>query len=279
MKKSIIYLALLVMVMLTSCGSVDGQVIRYQINAENPSKSYIAEIIQGKVDDKDKTSLVFTSTKKNDQFVMIGSRTGILQHFVMSPQYDKNIEQWRVVNSDEIVSWVLTYPEKRESPLGEELKQICIDYIKNAGFNADTIYTPSYKLRIVNNEKFQESCDIDKILKKDKDIPQGKVCGTTYFYGVSDFYQKKYDNGVIQYVDGVMGELKSDLRNFHNIPLVYTYDESFTDKKIYLKPDFYSEPKSVEEVNEMLSEYGLSLELTGKEMMVVTFSLKDKPAK
>ena len=168
MKKSIIYLALLVMVMLTSCGSVDGQVIRYQINAENPSKSYVAEIIQGKVDDKDKTSLVFTSTKKNDQFVMIGSRTGILQHFVMSPQYDKNTEQWRVVNSDEIVSWVITYPEKRESPLGEELKQICIDYIKNAGFNADTIYTPSYKLRIVNNEKFQESCDIDKILKKDK---------------------------------------------------------------------------------------------------------------
>ena len=64
MKKSIIYLALSVMVMLTSCGSVDGQMVRYQINAENPSKSYVAEIIQGKVDDKDKTSLVFTSTKK-----------------------------------------------------------------------------------------------------------------------------------------------------------------------------------------------------------------------
>ena len=39
-----------------------------------------------------------------------------------------------------------------------------------------------------------------------------------------------------------------------------------------MKHDFYAESKSVEDVNVMLSEYGLSLLPTGEEMRVVTFS-------
>ena len=71
------------------------------------------------------------------------------------------------------------------------------------------------------------------------------------------------------------------VRYIVNDELKYEYDINkiniiTPETRIKIKPEFYFSSKTVEEVNEMLSEYGLSLEPTGKDMMVVTFSI-DKP--
>ena len=67
------------------------------------------------------------------------------------------------------------------------------------------------------------------------------------------------------------------VRYIVNDELKYEYDINkiniiTPETRIKIKPEFYYGQKSVEEVNEMLSEYGLSLEPTGKEKMVITFS-------
>ena len=78
-----------------------------------------------------------------------------------------------------------------------------------------------------------------------------------------DNFKLEVNDNIVRYI--VKDELKYEY-DINKINIITP------ETRIKIKPEFYYGQKSVEEVNEMLSEYGLSLEPTGKEKMVITFS-------
>jgi hypothetical protein len=166
---------------------------------------------------------------------------------------------------------VIKFPKKRNKPSNDELKKICNDFIKNAGFSIDTLYKPSYRLIISDIERFKKESNATKTMQY---VYSGGIFSQTIYTkkNLVTVNLNTYKEGVIQDVN----LLALGLRDFHHIPTLNEVDSIYVNDKVFFKPEFYSGQKSVKEVNEMLSEYGLSLEPTGEEMMVVTFSI-DKP--
>lgn len=275
MKKISYLFVLLAMVMLTSCNFENEPIIRYEVNADNPEESYVAEIITGKINSSPKEFFFdYDPNVKIDRLVAVGSRNAILTSMTWpSGMLDYSNVYYDIPLSDEVVSWVIEFPKKRNRPSKNELQKMCVDYINNAGFSIDTLHKPSYRLVITDVDKFKKA----SVASKTK---QNVYYGNVYSQSirVKDNHIaiiKHNKEGVIQNAD----MLELGLRDFHHIPTLNEVDSILTNERIYLKPEFYSEPKSVEEVNEMLSEYGLSLVPTGEEMMVVTFSVKDEAVK
>lgn len=272
MRKLRFLFVLLAMVSLASC-NYEEEAIRYEVTSENPNECYVAEIVPGNVS-SNPNEFFFEHNKKAkvDRLVISGSRNAILTSMTWpSGLLDYKNVCYDIPLSDELISWVIKFPKKRNKPSNDELKKICNDFIKNAGFSIDTLYKPSYRLIISDIERFKKESNATKTMQY---VYSGGIFSQT-------IYKKKnlvtvnlntYKEGVIQDVN----LLALGLRDFHHIPTLNEVDSIYANDKVFFKPEFYSGQKSVEEVNEMLSEYGLSLEPTGEEMMVVTFSI-DKP--
>ena len=273
MRKLRFLFVLLAMVSLASCNFKDEAVIRYEVKSENPNESYVAEIVPGNVS-SNPNEFFFEHNKKAkvDRLVISGSRNAILTSMTWpSGLLDYKNVCYDIPLSDELISWVIKFPKKRNKPSNDELKKICNDFIKNAGFSIDTLYKPSYRLIISDIERFKKESNATKTMQY---VYSGGIFSQTIYTkkNLVTVNLNTYKEGVIQDVN----LLALGLRDFHHIPTLNELDSIYANDKVFFKPEFYSGQKSVEEVNEMLSEYGLSLEPTGEEMMVVTFSI-DKP--
>lgn len=269
MRKLRFLFVLLAMVSLASCNFKDEAVIRYEVKSENPNECYVAEIVPGNVS-SNPNEFFFDHNKKAkvDRLVISGSRNAILTSMTWpSGLLDYKNVCYDIPLSDELISWVIKFPKKRNKPSNDELKKICNDFIKNAGFSIDTLYKPSYRLIISDIERFKKESNATKTMQY---VYSGGIFSQTIYTkkNLVTVNLNTYKEGVIQDVN----LLALGLRDFHHIPTLNEVDSIYANDKVFFKPEFYSGQKSVEEVNEMLSEYGLSLEPTGKEKMVITFS-------
>ncbi len=267
MRKLRFLFVLLAMVSLASC-NYEEEAIRYEVTSENPNECYVAEIVPGYVS-SNPNEFFFEHNKKAkvDRLVISGSRNAILTSMTWpSGLLDYKNVCYDIPLSDELISWVIKFPKKRNKPSNDELKKICNDFIKNAGFSIDTLYKPSYRLIISDIERFKKESNATKTMQ--------------YVYSGGIFSQAIYTKknlvtvNLAPYKEGVIQDvnlLALGLRDFHHIPTLNEVDSIYANDKVFFKPEFYSGQKSVKEVNEMLSEYGLSLEPTGEMMQVATY--------
>lgn len=272
MKKISYLFVLLAMVMLTGCNFENEPIIRYEVNADNPDESYVMEIFPDKTLmtlDEELTG-IGTSYRK----VRNGGKRYILGALLRCSGEDCCNELiYNMSLPKDNSSLVLTYKNERGRLSKDEFKSALDNYVKYSGITADTTYKPSYKITVADTDKFANATDVD----------QNIYMGTNFDTYVNDYsyYERIIDENQPKDIDDLVQSiwmLTGNLRTFHHIPVLHE-KSAFKEIRIKIKPDFYSEPKSVEEVNEMLSEYGLSLVPTGEEMMVVTFSVKDEAVK
>lgn len=266
MRKLRFLFVLLAMVSLASCEFKDENVIRYEINAENPAESYVIEL------NTSETCSGWNPRLLTDTITLpSGARTGMicrtLVHCYLGLSPDVMYE---TIPADEYCTMKVIYPEEKVSD-----KKLFYDFIKNAGINSDTIYKPSYKLIVVDNERFNKYKTDDTFVRVG--CGPAKNQKDSYDFCCNLGYDKKSVDKNHRITDIL--HLIHNLRTFYHIPAFV--DDTFTlniHESFTIEKDFYSEHKSVEEINEMLSEYGLSLEPTGEDMMVITLSV-DEPIK
>ena len=267
MKKLKLFVVALAMVSLASCNFEEKKenVIRYEVNAENPADSYVAEIIPGKIFyDRDED---LTNNKETYRKVRVGGKRYTLgAMLICSGESGSNDVVYKVAMPKDKSSFVMTFEEKKEVLSREQFKSVLVDYVKNSGVISDTIYKPSYNLVVVDNDKYADATDVDQAIIMYENYAEF-ITDDVYYTRITNRFQPTSIDDFVQCI----WMLTNNLRTFHHIPVLHTDDYAFSETRIKIKPEFYSEQKSVEEVNEMLSEYGLSLVPTGEEMMVVTF--------
>ena len=266
MRKLKFLFVLLAMVSLASCNFEDQAVIRYEVTSENPDESYVIELSTSE-SCRSWNPRVLTDTLT----LPSGSRTGMISRTLIHcyTNFGKDI-MYETIPSDEFCTMKVIYPEKKVSN-----KKLLDDFINNAGITSDTTYKPSYKLIITNNDNFSEYIADKSFVKKG--------CGSGIQKDDYDFCCNiNYDEKLVDKKHTItdIWHLIHNLRTFYHIPVFVddTFSLNIYTSYFTIDKSFYSGQKSVEEVNEMLSEYGLSLEPTGEEMMVVTLST-DEPIK
>ena len=266
MRKLKFLFVLLAMVSLASCNFEDQAVIRYEVTSENPDESYVIELSTSE-SCRSWNPRVLTDTLT----LPSGSRTGMISRTLIHcyTNFGKDI-MYETIPSDEFCTMKVIYPEKKVSN-----KKLLDDFINNAGITSDTTYKPSYKLIITNNDNFSEYIADKSFVKKG--------CGSGIQKDDYDFCCNiNYDDKLVDKNHTITNiwHLIHNLRTFYHIPVFVddTFSLNIYTSYFTIDKSFYSGQKSVEEVNEMLSEYGLSLEPTGEEMMVVTLST-DEPIK
>ncbi|MBR4156506.1 MAG: hypothetical protein IKU01_07375 [Bacteroidales bacterium] len=266
MRKLKFLFVLLAMVSLASCNFEDQAVIRYEVTSENPDESYVIELSTSE-SCRSWNPRVLTDTLT----LPSGSRTGMISRTLIHcyTNFGQDI-MYETIPSDEFCTMKVIYPEKKVSN-----KKLLDDFINNAGITSDTTYKPSYKLIITNNDNFSEYIADKSFVKKG--------CGSGIQKDDYDFCCNiNYDEKLVDKNHTITNilHLIHNLRTFYHIPVFVddTFSLNIYTSYFTIDKSFYSGQKSVEEVNEMLSEYGLSLEPTGEEMMVVTLST-DEPIK
>ena len=266
MRKLRFLFVLLAMVSLASCNFKDEAVIRYEVKSENPNESYVIELSTSE-NCRSWNPHVLTDTLT----LPSGSRTGMISRTLIHcyANFGKDI-MYETIPSYEYCTMKVIYPEKKVSN-----KKLLDDFINNAGITSDTTYKPSYKLVIINNDKYSEYIADQTLVKKG--------CGSGIQKDYYDFCCNiSYDEKLVDKKHTITNiwHLIHNLRTFYHIPVFVddTFSLNIYTSYFTIDKSFYSGQKSVEEVNEMLSEYGLSLEPTGEEMMVVTLST-DEPIK
>lgn len=259
MKKMRFLLAVLMMMLLASC---DRTVFKYEVESENPEESYNAELILGKYH-KYKNNDLFDNGNKPYRRVVHASRSDILSRFLIaSDEILSNDIMYNITESGDNCS--LSINDLNKYPLDKkDYKRLFDDFVKNTAIVADTTYKESYELKITDEDKFRKAKNINQTIKL---TPK-----ETVFSG-NGYYQQIEKNDTIDGFVNNMRMLTNNLRTFHHVPVLHHDYSIFTETRILMKHDFYAESKSVEDVNVMLSEYGLSLLPTGEEMRVVTFS-------
>lgn len=259
MKKMRFLLAVLMMMLLASC---DRTVFKYEVESENPEESYNAELILGKYH-KYKNNDLFDNGNKPYRRVVHASRSDILSRFLIaSDEILSNDIMYNITESGDNCS--LSINDLNKYPLNKkDYKRLFDDFVKNTAIVADTTYKESYELKITDEDKFRKAKNINQTIKL---TPK-----ETVFSG-DGYYQQIEKNDTIDGFVNNMRMLTNNLRTFHHVPVLHHDYSIFTETRILMKHDFYAESKSVEDVNVMLSEYGLSLLPTGEEMRVVTFS-------
>ena len=266
MRKLKFLFVLLAMVSLASCNYEEEAVIRYEVTSENPDESYVIELSTSE-SCRSWNPRVLTDTLT----LPSGSRTGMISRTLIHcyTNFGQDI-MYETIPSDEFCTMKVIYPEKKVSN-----KKLLDDFINNAGITSDTTYKPSYKLIITNNDKYSEYIADQTLVKKG--------CGSGIQKDDYDFCCNiNYDEKLVDKNHTITNilHLIHNLRTFYHIPVFVddTFSLNIYTSYFTIDKSFYSGQKSVEEVNEMLSEYGLSLEPTGEEMMVVTLST-DEPIK
>lgn len=241
--------------------------IRYE--GKTTEYGYKAEFKYGKHSATDRECL-FSEYSKVKNPIVNESRRNILEYMinVLEDDLDDNVMH-NVKMFDEECSFAVEF--EKNTLTNEALYETMIqDMVKYAGINADTIYQTSYKLVISDKDKF-DSISSENIYNSYSEWK-------TYLKYCEGYYHKLYsvfdESNNATKIEGLQVNTRMFLRNLqtaHGVPVLMEYD-SIYNRIIKLHPDFYSEAKSVEELQVMLSEYGMSLEPTGEEMMVVTFT-------
>lgn len=247
--------------------------IRYE--GKIPEYSYQAKFKYGKVD-ANKNEILFSEYSQVKNPVTNESRRSILA-FMIDRQMDCNDDIMYNINMlDERCSFVVEF-EKSTTTNDSLYKTMMHDMVKNAGINADTTYNASYKLIISDNERF-DSLSYECVYNTSSWKRTFLENSEGFYSSLTHIYDNDDANEIIKRIielGGLPVSMSTFLRNLQTacgIPVSLEYDSKYNYMIINLDSDFYSEPKSVEELQVMLSEYGMSLEPTGEEKMVVTFT-------
>ena len=268
MRKLRFLFVLLAMVSLASCNYEDEAVIRYE--GKLSGIDYEAKIFQEIIDVRN-SELFFKDTCLTNPKSNTSRREFLagLNHLLSN---DEIVHIIRMPHEN--TSYTINF--KEEVCMNNNLyEQIMYDFVKNTGINSDTAFKASYRLVVYDKMKFDETTrnagDFETFRTR-------VFLNTNEYYSTIAYYKNSQTEEYIKLkvLEIDMHRFLINLRTSHGIPVLLENDSINKDIIINLKPEFYSGQKSVEEVNEMLSEYGLSLEPTGEEMMVVTFSI-DKP--
>ena len=258
--------------MVVTCAFDDAKIkeslpIRYE--GKITEYGYKAEFKYGKHSATNRERL-FSEYSKVKNPIVNQSRRNILENMiqVLEDDLDDNVMH-NIKMFDEECSFAVEF--EKNTLTNEALYETMIqDIVKYAGINADTTYQTSFKLVISDKDKF-DSISSENIYNSYSEWK-------TYLKYCEGYYHKLYSvfddsNNAIK-IEGLQVNTRMFLRNLqtaHGVPVLMEYD-SIYNRIIKLHPEFYSEAKSVEELQIMLSEYGMSLEPTGDEMMVVTFT-------
>ena len=270
MKKVKFLLVLLAMFSLTSCDFKEEPSIRYEVNSENPDECYVAEIVYGYVESEEENTDGIDLELERKVW-NTDRRNVMLDLLLLSGKMDSNGVIYNISMPEENTSFVITYPEKKETISSDEYGQIFDEFVKNAEIITDTTYKQSYKLVISDSVKYSEA--------KFKDQTIDTECNKYQFEDNVGFCVKMKNYPYVS----TIGQLICNLGTFYSIPVIYDKtDHEFLDTRILLKGfGFYSKEQSFGDVEKMLSKLGLSLEPTSEEMMVVTYSAEavefDKP--
>ncbi len=256
---------LFVVLAMMSLASCNKTVFKYEITSENTEESYNAELIYGTYL-RYKNNDLFDNENKPYRRVVYASRPYILSKFLIaSDEILSNNIMYNITDSEESCS--LSISDLNKHPLSKnDYRKLCDDFVKNVSIVADTTYEMSYRLNVSDEEKFAKAKNINQTIKLTPD---------EIVFSEDGYYQqiKKQNDTIDGFVNNIR-MLTNNLRSFHHIPVLHQDYSMFTETRILIRPEFYAESKSVEDVNVMLSEYGLSLEPTGGEMMTVTLTSK-----
>ena len=260
MKKVKFLLVLLAMFSLTSCDFKEEPSIRYEVNSENPDECYVAEIVYGYVESEEENTDGIDLELERKVW-NTDRRNVMLDLLLLSGKMDSNGVIYNISMPEENTSFVITYPEKKETISSDEYGQIFDEFVKNAEIITDTTYKQSYKLVISDSAKYSEA--------KFKDQTIDTECNKYQFEDNVGFCVKMKNYPYVS----TIGQLICNLGTFYSIPVIYDKtDHEFLDTRILLKGfGFYSKEQSFGDVEKMLSKLGLSLEPTGEMMQVATY--------
>ena len=260
MKKVKFLLVLLAMFSLTSCDFKEEPSIRYEVNSENPDECYVAEIVYGYVESEEENTDGIDLELERKVW-NTDRRNVMLDLLLLSGKMDSNGVIYNISMPEENTSFVITYPEKKETISSDEYGQIFDEFVKNAEIITDTTYKQSYKLVISDSVKFSEAKYIDQTINTEYNHYQ--------FRDNDGFYIKVVN---YPYVCDI-SQLICNLRTYYSIPVIFdNTNKEFLDTRIELTGlGFYSENRSFEKAEETLSILGLSLEPTGEMMQVATY--------
>lgn len=260
MKKVKFLLVLLAMFSLTSCDFKEEPSIRYEVNSENPDECYVAEIVYGYVESEEENTDGIDLELERKVW-NTDRRNVMLDLLLLSGKMDSNGVIYNISMPEENTSFVITYPEKKETISSDEYGQIFDEFVKNAEIITDTTYKQSYKLVISDSAKFSEAKYIDQTINTEYNHYQ--------FRDNDGFYIKVVN---YPYVCDI-SQLICNLRTYYSIPVIFdNTNKEFLDTRIELTGlGFYSENRSFEKAEETLSILGLSLEPTGEMMQVATY--------
>ena len=260
MKKVKFLLVLLAMFSLTSCDFKEEPSIRYEVNSENPDECYVAEIVYGYVESEEENTDGIDLELERKVW-NTDRRNVMLDLLLLSGKMDSNGVIYNISMPEENTSFVITYPEKKETISSDEYEQIFDEFVKNAEIITDTTYKQSYKLVISDSVKYSEAKYIDQTINTEYNHYQ--------FRDNDGFYIKVVN---YPYVCDI-SQLICNLRTYYSIPVIFdNTNKEFLDTRIELTGlGFYSENRSFEKAEETLSILGLSLEPTGEMMQVATY--------